>query len=108
MYGKYSLPNLIKAYNENKDLINAHLKGMTIENYGTGNTSEATILGLGIGSFALLCVFSLILWIWAVVILIENWNKMPLWAAIVGLLAIFTGIGGPILTIILVYATRKL
>lgn len=31
---------------------------------------------------------------------------MPLWAAIISLLAIFTGVGGPILTLILVYATK--
>lgn len=32
MYGKYSLPNMIKAYNENKDLIHAHLMDFQLKN----------------------------------------------------------------------------
>ena len=103
MYGKYSLPNMIKAYNENKDLIHAHLNGLSIEKYGNDFSG---ILGLGIGTFILLFIISLAIWIWAVVVLIKYWSKMPLWAAIIGLLAIFTGVGGPILTLILVYATK--
>lgn len=43
--GKYSLYDLLKTYNENKELINAYIHGDTIENFtGTANSFNALLI----------------------------------------------------------------
>jgi hypothetical protein len=98
MYGKYSLINLIKECNNNYYLINSYLKGDIIEAY-----DSKKIIGLTVIEFLILLFISLIIWFYALMYLINNWKKIPGWSKFLGVTGLITGIGGPIMTIIVVY-----
>ena len=99
MIGKYSLINLFEAYNREKDMINAYVRGDLIENY---NRTEK-ILGLEMSAFLMLFIISLAVWIFALVLLIKYWKNIPEWAKVLGVIGIISTVGGPIMTIIVVF-----
>lgn len=101
MIGKYSLPNMLFAYKNNKEIIHAYLKGDVIEGYTNKNDNK--VLGMGIAAFLGLLVLGLILWVWALYILVKYWDELEDWAKILGILSLLFGLGGPIVTIIVVY-----
>jgi len=131
LQGQYSLPNLIKEFYNNEKAIYAYLKGEKQENFEANNdiyiplitgwpsndstlppidittiNAGANILGFGIGFFLVLFLVSLVIWVWALYVLIKFWNNISDIVKIVGIIALLTGVGGPILTLILVYATK--
>ena len=56
---KYSLPNLIKAYNENRDLIVAYHKGQSVEGFDVNvTTGDEKVLGMTIALFISVLVIS--------------------------------------------------
>ncbi len=62
------------------------------------------LAGLGTAVLLVILVISLILYVWALVILIKYWNALPEWAKIVGILGLIPAIPlGPLVTIIVVY-----
>jgi hypothetical protein len=102
---KYTLNNMIKAYKENEDLINAYINKKPIEKYSSD--SNNTIMGLSMGIFLILLVLNLVIFIYALVILYKNWNKLSSSSKIVGVLGLLFGwfgfpLLGPIITIIVV------
>ena len=100
---QHNVFTLISLYNENKDLINAYYSGESIENFkGEGGL----IAGMGVATFITVLSVSLALWIWALVAIIKFWNYMPTWARVVSLLALLAGIGGPVVSLIVVYASK--
>ena len=127
LQGQYSLPNLIKEFYNNEKAIYAYLKGEKHENFDTIDMNDPNfptispiditidtttintgmnILGFGIGLFLVLLLVSLVIWVWALYALIKFWNNISDIVKILGILALLTGVGGPILTLILVYATK--
>ena len=106
---QYSLPNLIKAYNENKDLIIAYQSGKSVEGYvdpsGKSNINSNAVMGLSIGLFIGVLVISLVLWIWGLILMIMYWNILADWAKAVGIIGLL--IGFPVATIVVGYAGQK-
>lgn len=103
---KYSLPSLIKAYNDNRELIIAHQSGHCIEGFtDSPNTQDEKVMGMTIGLFISVLVISLALWIWGLVLLIIYWKVLEDWAKAVGIISLV--IGFPLLTIIVGYLGRK-
>jgi len=103
---KYSLPNLIKAYNENRDLIVAHQKGQSIEGFDVNvTTGDEKVLGMTIALFISVLVISLALWIWGLVVMVVYWKVLADWAKAVGVISLV--IGFPLLTIIVGYLGRE-
>ena len=101
----YSLFNLLKAYKENKTLCDAYLNRQSIEGM---NDDSKTVLGLGLGIFLTILLVSVVLFIIALVLLIKDWNQIPEWAKVVGIIGIlFFGPLGSIATIIIVMITKK-
>lgn len=76
------------------------------ENFGGTSGPAFSILGLSLTVFILLFVICLAIWIWALYLLIKNASTMPLWAVIISIVCLFVFSGGPIVTIILCYATK--
>lgn len=105
----FSLTELYKAYNENKVAIDAYIKNKPVENYGDDNNT-VSILGMtiGFGVFLLIVFIYLVFYIWAIFALVQNWDNMPDFAKWLGLAALVIPFipGGPVLTLILVYATK--
>ena len=119
----HSLYDYLLAYESNKDLIKAYLSNKSIENYSNTNQVDNNDLGkavdkavdkatgifaLGIGFFIVMLLISLVIWIFAVFILVKYWNQLPSWAQVLGVIGVVPIIPvGPILTIIAVYIGKS-
>ncbi len=100
----HSILELFRVYKDNEHIIKAHLKGESVENF----KGEGELFGVSIVLFLVVMILALSLWIWAIVALIKYGKSMPevaMYIAIASLIIPF--FGGPILTLILVYATKK-
>ena len=105
---KYSLYNLVRAYNDNSSLIHAHFNNNSIEGYHYSK-KELKILGLYAEMFVFVLLISIAVWVWALIELVKNWSGMPDWAkfiGVIGLLGVVTGVG-PVITLIAIYVTKK-
>lgn len=116
MISKYNLIDMLKAYNENKVIIDAYLQGESIERFKDDNVDDTnsvkaagTVMGLAIGTFLIFLFLILALFIYALIILIKNWNVLEDWAKIIGVLGLLSGatIVGPIVTIVVVNMGKK-
>ena len=63
-------------------------------------------LGLSIGLFLIIFAIALAIWIWALVALIQNWNRLSDLVKIIALVTLL-GVGGPVVTLIIVYSMRN-
>ena len=106
MFGKYSVNNLICEFVQNKDKIHAFATGKCIESYNGNNEDANKILGLSIGLFLIIFAIALAIWIWALVALIQNWNRLSDLVKIIALVTLL-GVGGPVVTLIIVYVMRN-
>jgi hypothetical protein len=106
---KYSIFNLAKEYQKNKHIIHAYYNNDCIENYTTDSSDlkNTQILGLSTAMFSLVFLISLAVFIWAIVVTIKFWKVLPLWAQVLAIIGLVTGIGGPIMTLIVVYIAKK-
>ena len=114
MYGKYSVFNMMKLYRDNKPVIHAYLKGQSVEGYNHNDDDdhhhkkkgEFAAFG-GVGMFLVIMTISMAIWIWALIWTMKYWKILPAWAqalAIIGLIGI---VGGPIMTLIVVYIGKN-
>lgn len=100
--GNHNIFNLIKEVNKNKHLIAAKLKGQSVEGYNTDPFGFfSTTWGITI------VIIAIALWIWALIITIQFFGEIPIWAQILAILGLL-GFGGPILTIIVVYIGKNM
>lgn len=112
---KYSLLELLNAYKDNKHLIEAYIKNQSVEGYDNGDgdrdgdINNTTILGMGIAIFLTLLLISLAIFVTALYLLIKDWDYLPDWAKILGVLGLVLFIGpiGPIMTIIVVLVGKN-
>jgi hypothetical protein len=51
-------------------------------------------------------LIALVIWSFALYVLIKYWNKIPTLSKYLGVIFLISGIGGPILTIIIVYISK--
>jgi hypothetical protein len=75
----------------------------------TSLTDEQTvILGMSLAVFLALLLITLALWIWALVYLIQNFDKLQTWAKVIGILGLIPQTPlGPIITLVVVKFGRK-
>jgi len=96
-----SVYGVLNTYRDNRD---------KIENYynDPASNKDVKVAGMYIGLFMALFAIFIIMWIWAVIALIQNWKYMPTWAQVVGLLGVLpvVPIIGPVATLIVVYAHK--
>ena len=101
----YSLYELLYHYSKHKNIIDAYLKGESVEYY---SGQDAQIAGVGLTVFIVLLIIDLILWIWAIAITIIAWKTLPEWAKVLAVLGLIPIIPfGPIVTLIVVYIAKK-
>ena len=108
----YSLLKLLNAYSENKDFIHAYLKKQPIEGYkddtDTVTVNNSAILGMTVEIFLIILIISISIWVFALVLLINNWNVLPDWAKVVGVIGVLPIFPfGSIVTIISVLASKS-
>lgn len=106
MFGKYSFINMLKVYKENHQLINAQLQGKTIEGLN-GEDGATKWLGLGVAMFMILLLIGAAIWLWAIVLTIKYWKDLSDLARVFVILTLLVPqFGGPVITIIIIYATK--
>ena len=98
MYGRYSVFEMAKEFRKNKPLLTAYLQGKSIENFG-----DDAIMGMAAGTFLIIFLLSIIVWIWALVVLIKYWNALPVISKVLGVIGLLFPVPGPLLTLIAVY-----
>ena len=119
---QYSIRQIISAYHENKDIVDAYIKNHPIELYADKcdctespikddcKTECSTILGLSVGLFVIFAIITFIIWAIAIYVLWKNAQNMPSWAIV---LCVFLLIFGgwipmsPIIVIILASVIKK-
>ena len=81
-------------------------KFTTQENY---NENQASQVISSYFTIILLLFFLIIaLWVWSLYALIHYWNNIPTWAKVIGVIGVIPVIPfGPIITLIVVYASIK-
>jgi hypothetical protein len=102
MLGKYSLNNLLKEYFDNKPMVDAYLKGESIEGY-----LNTQVSGMALGVFVLLLIAAVGIFIWAVVVTIKFWKKLPIWSKFLAVIGLIFPAVGPIVTLIAVYIGKE-
>lgn len=104
MLQKYSAFNMLNEFQKNRPMIHAYLNGKSIENYSYNNN---TLLGMSVANFMIAFVIVIGIWIWALIELVVNWPKLPIWAKFLGFIGLFLGVGGPVMTLVVVYLTKS-
>lgn len=113
MFAKYSFLNTMKEFNNNKQLITAWMKNESVEGMTHSKKVDShgkpiiMIAGMDIKMFIVLFIFHLALFVWAVVSLFQNWNLLPSWAQLVAVLALLGPLGGPVISLLVVYIARQ-
>jgi len=83
------------------------------ENYGkedqkVNQDQKEAILGMTVAVFMTVLLIVMALWITALVLLVNNWNKLQDWAKVLGVIGVLPMLpGGPLLTIIVVLCGRQ-
>ena len=102
--GEYNIFNVLSKFNKHRYILQAKMKGETIEGYSDPGDTGAFFTSIwGI----LIIVLALGLWIWGLVVTIKYFKVLPVWAQILGILGL-VGFGGPILTLIVVYIGKSM
>lgn len=123
---KYTMPSVLKEYFKNKDKISAYFNKKGSMNYGASGSNATTtttippllsssssssssllIMEMEVEMFLLFSVLVMTVWVWAVIVLIQYWDKLPSWAKVAGLLSLLTEYGGPVVTLIIVYIAKE-
>ena len=102
---QFTLVHFLNEYQQNREVIEAYLIGDTVE--GFTDSVNTTVSSLPIGTFIAIFAVLLAIWIWALVVTIQFWHFIPVWARVFALIGLFTGVGGPVLTLIVVYASKS-
>jgi hypothetical protein len=102
----HSLFEMVKEYNNNREIIETYLKGHKIEGVEGGDT--LSFLGMSIAIFLTMLILNLVIWIWAIVILVKRWEVVPDWARIIGIIGILPIIPfGPVFTLVTIYMSSN-
>jgi len=114
---KWSVYSVTKAYKENRQRINAYLRGDVYEGFdhtdlGPGPGAVSGLLGGGIAIFIVMAIIVWGLWIWALVVTIIYFKTLPTWAKVLSVIGLCVGIFGfgvlgTIMTLIVVYVVKK-
>jgi len=126
LYDPKYYTELVKYIKDNKDLVHAALRNENVEHFRVSKKSKLSKLkskatdsdtesvevdpaaAAGIillGLFILL--FASIIWLWALIALIKYWNLLPTTVQAIGVISLITGLGGPIVTLVLVYIFKN-
>ena len=85
-----------------------HYQARKLKDVGPMTDGDKKVIGMTLGVFMAILAVALILWIVALVLLVQNWKKLPDWAKILGVLGVLPIVPfGPIVTIIAVLCGRQ-
>ena len=95
--------NMIKGWNDNQELIKDYVQNQ--ERFTDDNNKDAAaIFGISVGIFMFIFLISIILFFVSIYLLVVNWNLLPDWAKVIGLISLFFF---PLVTIIVVLVGKE-
>lgn len=109
MFGKYSFPNLMKIYNKNKPVFDAYLNRHSVEKFSKefDEDSEKIVCtkveNIPIWIVILFIIIHLIIFAFAIYLIMIKWKIMPEWAKSVSIMCLVLNL--PVLSLIFVYAS---
>lgn len=109
MFGKYSFPNVIKTYQNNKPLFEAYLSGKSIEGFDDSqddsddSNQKPKLSGAALGIFITFLVMYYILMLWAIIITALRWKRIPDWVKVLSIICIL--FHAPAVSLVAVYLT---
>ena len=72
------------------------------------SNDDKKLLGMTIGVFLVVLIIALIVWVWALVVLIKYWPLLPQVGRVFGILCLVLPVPfGPVFTILISYLARK-
>jgi hypothetical protein len=107
MFGKYSFPNVIKTYRNNKPLFEAYMSGKSIEGFDDSHDvsddseEKPKLSGASLGIFITFIVMYYILMLWAIIITALRWKRIPDWVKVLSIVCIL--IHAPAVSLLAVY-----
>ena len=106
--GRHNIFNILSKLNKSRPVIEAYFKGHSIEGFTDDPNNPGDSMTVGSLVFTLiLVVIALALWIWALVVTIKYFKFVPVWAKILSVLGLLGFVGGPILTLIVIYIAKE-
>ena len=109
MYGQYSISNIMRIYNNKKDLITKSYNEISNTDGSDIANEWKTLLSTFITLIIVMIILTIALYVWAITYLVKNWEKMNIWIAILAAVVLFVPSLGPIVSLIIVFiATRGL
>jgi hypothetical protein len=106
MFGKYSFCNLIKIYNRNKPVFDAYLNSHSIEGLNEDYSDRfvcTRVENIPIWIVILFIIIHLIIFVWAVSIIMVKWKILPEWAKSVSIICLVLNL--PVFSVIFVYTS---
>lgn len=97
---EYSVAGLVEKFMFVKEGYDSHSKS------SSNSDNDGTLLG-GLLIIGLLLFLTIGIWIWALIVLIKNWRRIPSWAQVLGVIGLLPILPlGPVITLICVYVTK--
>jgi polyferredoxin len=91
----FSLSGLVSQYNKTREKYDNRSENRKID-------------GLALGLIIFLVILAVVLWIWALVVLVKYWAVLPQWAKVLGILGVIPILPfGPIITLLAVYIGQQ-
>ncbi len=99
---------LAKYINNNKVLLQASFQNQPVEHMTPTSSPKNSrdYQEPNMMSLFFLFFIGFVIWIWALFVTLKYWNEIPVWARIISLVCLVSGIGGPIVSIIVVYVAK--
>lgn len=112
MFGKYSFGNLMEICKRNKPMVRKYLNRRchSIEKFEDEDEDSETIVctkveNIPIWIVIFFIIIHLILFVWAVYIIMLKWKSMPEWAKSVSIICLVLNL--PIFSLVFVYASTQ-
>lgn len=103
MFGNYSVFHCINEWQKNRPVIEAYLSGQKTEGFGLTLCDSGIIKFLGIPNFIAYTIVTVLLWVFALIMLVIRWKVLGVAAKILGVTGLVTCFGGPIMTLVAVF-----
>ena len=106
----YNLFTMIDAYYKHHDLISEYLRNSKKEHFNentTNNTNlepKKNILGFAVGTFIVLLLLNIIIYIWTIWAFFRYYNSLNIFAIVASIFFFFSGLG--LLSLIIIYASK--
>lgn len=107
MHLNYSIFNMCQEISQKRHLIQAHFQNKSVEGFNGKPDEVPTIFGLEIVTGLMVFIIAIVIWVWALSATIKFWHLLPVWAQVLAIIGLVSGVGGPVMTLVVVYVAKE-